>query len=85
MAVVFLFILVHTRPLFELTALEKRFELPISSSFNVLRESIAKFIDFTVPPDYFDTAQPFEFIRLYDIENDQPTTLVHEPFLTTLK
>ncbi|CAF2464262.1 unnamed protein product [Rotaria sp. Silwood2] len=65
--------------------LEKQFELPIISSFNVLREYIAKFIDFDVPSNYTNNAQPLEFIRLYDIENDQPTSIVHEPILTTLK
>ncbi|CAF4863359.1 unnamed protein product, partial [Rotaria sp. Silwood1] len=76
---------IHTRPTFEMIELEKRFELPIISSFNVLREYIAKFIDFEVPSNYINNAQPLEFIRLYDIENDQPTSIVHEPISTTLK
>ncbi|CAF1103468.1 unnamed protein product [Rotaria sp. Silwood1] len=76
---------IHTRPTFEMIELEKRFELPIISSFNVLREYIAKFIDFEVPSNYINDAQPLEFIRLYDIENDQPTSIVHEPISTTLK
>ncbi len=77
--------LVHTRPIFELTELAERFELPIISPFNILRERIAEFIDLKVPLDYANDAQPLEFIRLYDIEDDQPTSLVHEPILTTLK
>ncbi|CAF2073247.1 unnamed protein product [Rotaria magnacalcarata] len=76
---------IHTRPIFEMIELKKRFELPITSSYNVFRESIARFIDFKVPSNYIDKAQPLEFIRLYDIENDQPTSIVHEPVLTTLK
>ncbi|CAF1489982.1 unnamed protein product [Rotaria sordida] len=76
---------IHTRPIFEMIELEQRFELPIISSFNVLREYIAKFIDFEVPSSYINNAKPLEFIRLYDIENDQPTSIVHEPIPTTLK
>lgn len=77
--------LVHTRPIFEMSELEQRFEISITSSFNTLRELIAKFIDFQVPSAYVNDAQPLEFIRLYDIENNQPTSIVHEPVLTTLK
>jgi hypothetical protein len=77
--------LVYTRPIFELTELPERFELPIVSSFNVFRERIAKFIDFKVPLNHENDIQPFEFIRLYDIEDDQPSSIVHEPALTTLK
>jgi hypothetical protein len=65
-----------------MTELPERFELLITSPFNLLRERIAKFIDFKSP---LNDAQPMEFIRLYDIEDDQPTTIVHEPILTTLK
>ena len=68
-----------------MSELNERFELPITSPFNVLRERIAKLIDFKVPLEYESTAQPYEFIRLYDIEDEQPTTVVHEPVLTTLK
>jgi len=68
-----------------MTELNERFELPIISSFNILRERIAKFIDFKIPLNYENNIQLFEFIRLYDIEDDQPTSIIHEPVLTTLK
>jgi len=68
-----------------MTELGERFELPIMSPFNVLRERIAKFIDFKAPLNYENDIQSLEFIRLYDIENDQPTSIIHEPILTTLK
>ncbi|UJR23171.1 hypothetical protein I4U23_026191 [Adineta vaga] len=76
---------IHTSIKFELIEINERFELPITSPFNVLRERIAKSIDFKVPINYETTAQPYEFIRLYDIADDQPTTIIHEPILTTLK
>ncbi|CAF4003627.1 unnamed protein product [Adineta steineri] len=76
---------IHTRPKFEMIELTQRFELPITSSFNALRERIAKLIDFKVPSNYTSDTQPLEFIRLYDIDDNQPTTIVHEPVLTTLK
>lgn len=82
---IFLSCLVHTRPKFEMTELPERFELPIISSFNVLRERIAKFIDLKVPLNSENDVQPLDFIRLYDIEDEQPTSIVHEPVLTTLK
>jgi len=65
--------------------LEEPFELPIISPFNVLRERIAKLIEFTVPPNYARDVKPLEFIRLYDMEDNQPTYIIHEPVLTTLK
>ena len=65
--------------------LAERFQLSIMSPFNVLRDCITKFIDFKVPSNYVNDAQPLEFIRLYEIESNQPTTVVHEPVLTTLK
>jgi hypothetical protein len=68
-----------------MTELPELFELPITSSFNVLRERIAKFIDLKIPLNFINDAQPMEFIRLYDIEDDQPTLIIHEPILTTLK
>lgn len=80
-----IFFLVHTRPKFELSELPERFELPIVSSFNVLRERIAKYIDLQVPTNSENNIQPFEYIRLYDIGDDQPTSIVHEPLLSTLK
>ena len=61
--------------------LPERFELPIVSSFNVLRERIGKFLDLKMENDI----QPFECIRLYEIADEQPTVIVHEPVLTTLK
>jgi hypothetical protein len=76
---------VHTRPIFELTELPERFELPIVSSFNVLRERIAKFLDVKIPLNYENDVQSLEFIRLYEIADEQPTVIVHEPVLTTLK
>ena len=80
-----MFFLVHTRSIFELNELSERFELPITSSFNVLRERIAKFLDFKIPVNSETNIQPLEFIRLYDMEDEQPTTIVHEPALSTLK
>jgi hypothetical protein len=68
-----------------MSELTERFELPILSPFNVLRERIAKFLDLKVPLNYENDVQSLEFIRLYDIEDDQPTSIVHEPVLTTLK
>lgn len=66
--------------------LDERFDLALICPFNVLRERIATYIDFKVPSNYVkDHAKPADFIRLYDVENDQPTTIIHEPVLTTLK
>lgn len=79
------YVLVHTRPVFELAELSERFELPITSTFNVLRERIARLIQLKIPGNYESQFQPLEFIRLYDIEDDQPTTLIHDPALITLK
>jgi len=65
--------------------LEGLFELPIISPFNVLREQIANHIEFKVPPGHAKDVKPLEFIRLYNIEDDQPVSIIHEPILTTLK
>jgi hypothetical protein len=81
----FICFLVHTRPIYELTELPERFELPIVSSFNILRERIAKFLDLKIPVNYENDIQSFEFIRLYEIADEQPTVIVHEPSLITLK
>lgn len=81
----FVVLLVHTRPVFELAELSERFVIPIASSFNVLRERIATLIELRVPVNYEENIQPLEFIRLYDVEDDQPTTIVHDPALSTLK
>ena len=61
------------------------FELPVISPFNVLRERIAQIIEFKVPPNHARDAKPSEFIRLYEMEDDQPVSIIHEPVLTTLK
>jgi hypothetical protein len=66
----------------ELTEL---FELPLISPFNVLRERIAKHIEFKVPSTYARDIKPSEFIRLYYLDDDQPVSIIHEPILTTLK
>jgi hypothetical protein len=66
----------------ELTEL---FELPLISPFNVLRERIAKHIEFKVPANYPRDIKPSEFIRLYYLDDDQPVSIIHEPILTTLK
>jgi hypothetical protein len=55
------------------------------SPFNVLREQIAKYIEFRMPSGYARDVKPLEFIRLYDMEEDQPVSIIHEPLLTTLK
>jgi hypothetical protein len=65
--------------------LEERFELPIISPFDVLRERIANHIEFKVPPGYARNVKPLEFIRLYDMDDSQPVSIIHEPLLTTLK
>ena len=65
--------------------LEERFELPTISPFNVLRERIANHIEFKIPPGFPRDVKALEFIRLYDIENDQPFSIIHEPLLTTFK
>ena len=68
-----------------LAELEEKFELPLISPFNVLRERIANFIEFRVPAGYQRDVKPAEFIRLYAVEDNQPVSIVHEPVLTTLK
>ena len=65
--------------------LDERIELSIISPFNVLRERIAKLADVEVPSGFPRDTKPLEFIRLYDIEDNQPISIVHEPGLTTLK
>lgn len=65
--------------------LEGFFELPIISPFNVLREQIANFIEFKVPPNLGRDIKPLDFIRLYELDDDQPASIIHEPILTTLK
>ena len=81
----FLSLSVRTRPKYQIIELEDRFELPLISAFNVLRERIANFIEFRVPAGYQRDVKPAEFIRLYAIEDNQPVSIVHEPLLTTLK
>ena len=65
--------------------LNELFELPVISSFNVLRERIAKHIGFIIPSNYARDTRPLEFIRLYHVEDNQPISIIHEPLLTTLK
>jgi len=65
--------------------LEELFELPIISPFNVLRERIANHIEFKVPSNHPRGVKSCEFIRLYNIEDEQPISIIHEPVLTTLK
>ncbi len=77
--------LVHTDPIYDLSELEELFELPLISPFNVLREQIVKYIEFRMPTGYARDVKPLEFIRLYDMEEDQPVSIIHEPLLTTLK
>ena len=76
---------VHTAPLYEMVPFDNVFELPVISPFNVLRERIAQTIEFKVPSNYARDTKPCEFIRLYEMENDQPVSIIHEPVLTTLK
>ena len=81
----FFFVVVHTEVCFHMVDLEELFELPVISSFNILRDKIAEYIDFTNPPDYAHDIKPLEFIRLYHIEDDRPICIIHEPNITTLK
>lgn len=76
--------LVHIDPVYETVELDL-FELPLISHFNVLREQILTYIEYQIPPGFPKGTQPFEFIRLYYVEDDQPIAIVHEPGLTTLK
>ncbi|CAF1468966.1 unnamed protein product [Adineta ricciae] len=76
---------IHTVPLYEMVPFDNVFELPVISPFNVLRERIAQTIEFKVPPNYARDTKPSEFIRLYEMEDDQPVSIIHEPVLTTLK
>jgi len=76
---------IHITPKFHMVELNELFELPIISPFNVLRERIATHIEFKIPPNYPRDIKPLDFIRLYDIEDDQPVSIIHEPVLTTLK
>ncbi len=71
--------------MYDMVELDELFELPVISSFNVLRERIAKHIGFIVPSNYARDVKPLEFIRLYYVEDDQPVSIIHEPLLTTLK
>lgn len=61
------------------------FELPVISPFNTLREQIVQHIEFRMPSSYTRDVKSLEFIRLYDMEDDQPASIIHEPLLTTLK
>lgn len=61
------------------------FELPLISPFNLLREKIANHIEFHVPSNFVREAKALEFIRLYGMQDDQPSSLIHEPLSTTLK
>ena len=77
--------LVHTDPIYEMIELEGLFELPVISPFNVLRERIVNHIEFRIPSGFEREVKALEFIRLYDVEDDEPVSIVHEPLLTTLK
>ncbi|CAF3335448.1 unnamed protein product [Rotaria sp. Silwood1] len=76
---------IHTEPKYNMVEFDEQFELPVISPFNVLREHIAKHIDFKVPAGYARDVKPLEFIRLYRIEDDQSLSVIHEPVLITLK
>ena len=65
--------------------LDTLFELPQISSFNVLREKIAKHVEFYLPPGYARDVKALEFIRLYEMDDDQPVSIIHDPLVTTLK
>ncbi|UJR25754.1 hypothetical protein I4U23_007103 [Adineta vaga] len=76
---------IHTVPTFETVLFDEIIELPLISPFNVLRERIAQIIEFKVPPNHARDIKPSEFVRLYEMEDDQPISIIHEPILTTLK
>ncbi|CAF0972981.1 unnamed protein product [Adineta steineri] len=76
---------IHIDPKYNTIEFGEYFELPIISPFNVLRERIAQYIEFRVPSNYARDVKPSEFIRLFDMENNQPVSIIHEPILTTLK
>ncbi|CAF1176605.1 unnamed protein product [Rotaria sordida] len=76
---------IHTEPKYKMAELKELFELPTISPFNVLRERIAKHIDFKVPSGYARDVKPLDFIRLYRIEDDESLSIIHEPTLITLK
>ena len=65
--------------------LDKLFDLALISPINVLRELIVAHIEFKVPPNFARDVKATEFIRLYNVEDNQPVSVVHEPILTTLK
>mgnify|MGYP001048325713 FL=1 len=76
--------LVHINPWYEMNELGL-FELPLISPFNVLRDHIVNCIGFRMPANFSKGTQAFEFIRLYNVEDDQPISVVHEPAMLTLK